>query len=191
MKFNRICLLMVGIGTALAAWGQGRGGGQAVDPWPGMKKLLAVADVQTGYHHDSISHALATVERIGRDWRTYVTMIRTDSQLITHSQIKGQGRYDGRDVNAKTLNFYDALFMLPSGYGTLTEDQKAELLSFVRDDGKGLIVGHATEIQSSQEPTRSVCRLLCSMTSIRFSRRLIRVKRSTSSCASIQINSTR
>src|SRR5438093_3386846 len=127
------CLLMVGIGTALAAWGQGRGGGQAVDPWPGMKRLLAVADVQTGYHHDSISHALATVERIGRDWRTYVTMIRTDSQLITHSQIKGQGRYDGRDVNAKTLNFYDALFMLPSGYGTRTEDQKAELLSFVRD----------------------------------------------------------
>ena len=152
MKFNRICLLMVGIGTALAAWGQGRGGGQAVDPWRGMKKLLAVADVQTGYHHDSISHALATVERIGRDWRTYVTMIRTDSQLITHSQIKGQGRYDGRDVNAKTLNFYDALFMLPSGYGTLTEDQKAELLSFVRDDGKGLIVGHATGVAFTNWP---------------------------------------
>src|SRR3989441_3462711 len=121
MKLNCIWLLMVTAGIAVAAWGQGRGGGQPADPWPGMKKLLAVADVQTGYHHDSISHALATVERIGRDSKTYATMIRTDSQLITHSQIKGQGRYEGRDVNAKSLNLYDALFMVPSGYGTLTE----------------------------------------------------------------------
>jgi hypothetical protein len=42
----------------------GAGGGQA-DPWPNLKKLLAVADVQSGFHHDSISHALATVEQIG------------------------------------------------------------------------------------------------------------------------------
>src|SRR5439155_14458642 len=110
MRFNRICLLVAAITTAVWAWGQGRGGGQAADPWPGMKKLLAVADVQTGYHHDSISHALATVERIGRESKTFATMIRTDSQLITHAQIKGQGRYEGRDVNAKTLNFYDAIF---------------------------------------------------------------------------------
>ena len=45
---------------------QGRGGGGQADPWPTSKKLLAVADVQTGFHHDSISHALATVEQIGR-----------------------------------------------------------------------------------------------------------------------------
>ena len=55
MKSNRICvcLLMVVVVSALA-WGQGRGRGQAADPWPGMKKLLAVSDVQSGYHHDSI-----------------------------------------------------------------------------------------------------------------------------------------
>src|SRR5262249_16082207 len=123
MKFNRICLLIVALATTFGAWGQGRGGGQVADFWPGLTKLLAVADVQTGYHHDSISHALATVERIGRDSKTFATMIHTDSQLITRAQINGQGRYEGRDVNAKTLNFYDAMFMLPSGYGTLTEDQ--------------------------------------------------------------------
>src|ERR1044071_9909134 len=106
MKFNHTCSLILVIAIAFVAWGQGRGGGQVADPWPGMKKLLAVADVQTGYHHDSISHALATVERIGRDSKTFATMIRTDSQLITHAQIKGQERYEGRDVNAKTLNFY-------------------------------------------------------------------------------------
>ena len=152
MNLNRVCLLIVTAGVALGAWGQGRGGGQTADPWPGMKKLLAVADVQSGYHHDSISHALATVERIGRDSKTFATMIRTDSQLITHSQVKGTGRYEGRDVNAKTLTFYDALFMLPSGFGTMSEDQKAELLSFIRDDGKGLIVGHATGVAFTNWP---------------------------------------
>src|SRR5262249_11016775 len=120
MKLTRISLLMLAVGPARGAGGRGGGGVQPADPWPGMKKLLAVADVQTGYHHDSISHALATVERIGRDSKTYVTMIRTDSQLVTHAPIKGSGRYEGRDVNARTLNFYDALFMLPSGFGTLT-----------------------------------------------------------------------
>lgn len=40
--------------------GGGRGRGDN-DPWPGLKKLLAVADVQSGLHHDSISHAPATV----------------------------------------------------------------------------------------------------------------------------------
>jgi type 1 glutamine amidotransferase len=153
MKSNRICVcfLMVVVVSALA-WGQGRGRGQPADPWPGMKKLLAVADVQSGYHHDSISHALATVERIGRDSKTFATMIRTDSQLITHGQIKGEGRYEGRDVNAKTLNFYDAIFLLPSGYGTMTEDQKKELLAFIHDEGKGLIVGHGTGVAFTNWP---------------------------------------
>ena len=129
----------------------GRGGGQA-DPWAGRKKLLAIADVQTGFHHDSISHALATVERIGRDSGAYVTMIRTDSQLVTKGQIVGQGRYEGRGVNARTLDFYDAMFMLPSGFGTMTAQQKADLLSFVRDDGKGLVVGHATGVAFTDWP---------------------------------------
>ena len=133
--------------------GQGRGGGQGqADPWPNSKKLLAVADVQSGFHHDSISHALATVEQIGRKANAYVTMIRTDSQLITKGQIIGKGRYEGRGVNARTLDYYDAIFMLPSGFGTMTEQQKKELLAFVHDEGKGLIVGHATGVAFTDWP---------------------------------------
>lgn len=131
--------------------GQGRGQGQS-DPWPNSKKLLAVADVQSGFHHDSISHALATVEQIGRKANAYVTMIRTDSQLITKGQIIGKGRYEGRGVNARTLDYYDAIFMLPSGFGTMTEQQKKELLAFVHDEGKGLIVGHATGVAFTDWP---------------------------------------
>src|SRR3954467_8786559 len=76
--------------------GGGRGQGGGGDPWPGMKRLLAVADVQSGFHHDSISHALATVEQIGRKSGVYATMIRTDSQLVTNDPIVGRDRYEGR-----------------------------------------------------------------------------------------------
>jgi hypothetical protein len=156
-------LMVVSLGTtsmlaqatppAPQAPGQGRGGGQGqADPWPNSKKLLAVADVQSGFHHDSISHALATVEQIGRKANAYVTMIRTDSQLITKGQIIGKGRYEGRGVNARTLDYYDAIFMLPSGFGTMTEQQKKELLAFVHDEGKGLIVGHATGVAFTDWP---------------------------------------
>jgi len=35
-----------------------------------IKRVLAIGDVQTGYQHDSVSHALATMERIGRSTGT-------------------------------------------------------------------------------------------------------------------------
>jgi uncharacterized protein len=130
------------------AQGQGRGGGRGPgDFWPGLKHLLFVADTQTGYQHDSISHAMATVEKIGRESKTYMTMIKTDSQLITTQPIKGQGQYAGAaSVNAKILPFYDAVFMLPAGWGTMSDEQKADLVAFVHDQGKGLIVGHAAAL---------------------------------------------
>jgi len=161
-SFVAALMVVVSLGTtsmlaqapppAAQAPGQGRGGQGQADPWPNSKKLLAVADVQSGFHHDSISHALATVEQIGRKANAYVTMIRTDSQLITKGQIIGKGRYEGRGVNARTLDYYDAIFMLPSGFGTMTEQQKKELLAFVHDEGKGLIVGHATGVAFTDWP---------------------------------------
>jgi hypothetical protein len=114
------------------------------DPWAGRRKLLAIADVQTGYHHDSVSHALATIESIGRGSGAYIANLRTDSQLITRRPIIGVGaKYGGKPVNARHLDGYDAIFLLPSGEGTLSAEQKADLLAFVHDDGKGLILGHA------------------------------------------------
>src|SRR5579871_5098931 len=149
MKSASIILgALLGI-AAIGVWAQppqqppgrgGRGGRSGADAsfWAGKKKLLVVADVETGFHHDSISHALATVERLGRESGAYMTMIRTDPQLITKDQIMGQGpRYQGRGVNARTLDFYDGVFLLPVNIGTSTDKQKADLLSFVRDDGKG------------------------------------------------------
>ncbi len=113
------------------------------DPWAGQRRLLAVADVQTGYHHGVISHALTTVATLGRGHGAYVTELRTDSQLITRTPILGVGpKYGGKRVNARDLSHFDALFLMPSGAGTLGPDQKADLLAWVRAGG-GLVAGHA------------------------------------------------
>ena len=46
--------------------GPGPAGLALPDPNAGKKKLLAIGDVHTGYQHDSVSHALATIEQMGR-----------------------------------------------------------------------------------------------------------------------------
>jgi len=123
------------------------GGGGLRDPYAGKKKLLIWADVQSGFHHDDINHAMAVIERLGRESGAYVSVIRTDSQVITKKPILGYGtRYDGRNINARNLDQYDAIFFLGAGEGTLNSQQKTDLLSFVKDDGKGLVVGHAAGV---------------------------------------------
>src|SRR2546430_1111738 len=68
---------------------QGGRGGPNPNLWASKKKLLVVADVQTGYHHDAINHQMAVIERMGRESGAYMTMLRTDSQLLTKDTIQG------------------------------------------------------------------------------------------------------
>ena len=120
----------------------------AQDPFPGKKKVLAIGDVHTGYQHDSVSHALATVERLGRQSGDFITCIKTDTQLITKGGIYGTGRYaeppvGTRRTNAKNLDYFDAIFFFGLGEEDLSAQQKADLLSFVHDDGKGFVGAHS------------------------------------------------
>lgn len=110
------------------------------DPWPGKKRILAIADPEewyasAGYHHDSASHTLATIERLGRESGAWITVIRTDMRLITKQPIAGH--------NVRNLNDFDAIFYMGEGPWNITDQQKADLLSFVHEDGKGFIAGHA------------------------------------------------
>lgn len=117
------------------------------DPYAGKKKLLVIADVQTGFHHDSINRAMSAIEQMGRESGQFVAFLRTDSQLITRQPIVGTGaRYQGRRINARNLDYFDAIFFLGSGEGTLSDAQKADLLAFVHEDGKGFIGGHASTV---------------------------------------------
>ena len=102
---------------------------------PKPKRVLAWADTLTGYQHDSISHALATMERLGRERGDFELYIRTDSQCITKQKIPEPAR------NTRNLDYFDAIFFFGTG-GTLTPDQKRDLLAFVHDDGKGFVGAH-------------------------------------------------
>lgn len=129
-----ICLLA---GPALVAQGTAR---------PARKQLLAWADVRNGYQHESISHALATIERLGRASGAYDTYIRTDSQLITKQPITfktGTGIATGEQFLVRTLDFFDAIFFFGVREIDLTPAQRADLLAFVRDDGKGFVGAHS------------------------------------------------
>jgi len=119
---------------------------QTADPFAGKKKLLAIGDVHTGYQHDSVSHALATIEQMGRRSGDYITYIRTDTQLITKDKVYGTGKYAAsgtRSVNAKNLDYFDAIFFYGLGEEDLSDKQKSDLLSFVHDDGKGFVGAHS------------------------------------------------
>lgn len=110
------------------------------------KRVLAWADVRSGYQHESISHALATIERLGRQSGAYHTTIRTDSQPITKRPIEfktGAGIATGEQFLARNLNDYDAIFFFGVREIDITDQQKADLMSFVRDDGKGFVAAHS------------------------------------------------
>src|SRR5215813_2108017 len=102
---------------------------------PRRKRVLAWGDTITAFQHDSVSHALATIERLGRESGSFETYIRTDSQLITKQTITNGAR------NTRNLDYFDAIFY----YGTsdnLNDQQKKDLMSFIKDDGKGFVGAH-------------------------------------------------
>ena len=69
------------------------------------KKILAIGEVK-GYQHDSVSHALATFERWGKETDLWDTYIRTDTQLVTKKKLDG---------NAKNLTTFDAVIFYTTG----------------------------------------------------------------------------
>ncbi len=121
-------------------------GAQLPAPRTFSKHVLAWADVRNGYQHESITHALSTIERMGWESGLYDTIIRTDSQPITKSPIQfktGTGIATGEQFLARNLDYFDAIFFFGVREVDLTPEQRADLLKFVRDDGKGFVATHA------------------------------------------------
>jgi type 1 glutamine amidotransferase len=105
--------------------------------------LLAIGDVhRKNYQHDAVSHALATIERLGRESGTYKTYIRTDTQLLTKQPIDFAEHSTVTGDHYLTLNDFDAILFYGIGELELSDRQKADFLSFIRDDGKGFLGVH-------------------------------------------------
>jgi uncharacterized protein len=117
---------------------RGRGAGRGAART--RKAVLAWADTRNGQaQHESVSHALAVIERLGYDSGAYDTYIRTDSNIISKSPLKTTGQPASGGPN---LSNVDAIFFMGHRDVPLDDAQKAELLSFVRDEGKGFVAAH-------------------------------------------------
>src|SRR5262249_5329651 len=122
-----------------AGRGGGRGAGRGSVPRQ-RKAVLAWADTRNGIaQHDSVSHALAVIERLGYESGAYDTYIRTDSNIISKHPLMTDGKPAS---GGPSLANVDAIFFLGHREIQLDAAQKADLLSFVRDEGKGFVAGH-------------------------------------------------
>src|SRR5438034_4153339 len=123
---NWICLLLAGTlvcsGTLLAQ--------TAEKP---KRNLLFIGQAK-GYQHEAISTAMATLYNLGRSSGLWNTQLRTDCTAITKKPLKWE---------AKNMDAFDAIVFFTDGDLDMDASQKADLLSFVRDDGKGFIGIHS------------------------------------------------
>jgi uncharacterized protein len=119
--------------------GQGRGGGRGRGP-RARKVVLAWADTRNGIaQHDSTSHALALIERLGYESGMWDTFIRTESNTISYHPLMTDGKPAS---GGPSLAMADAIFFMGHREIQLDDAQKADLLKFVHDDGKGFVASH-------------------------------------------------
>jgi type 1 glutamine amidotransferase len=134
MKILRLALLALAVATGSRCLSQ-------ADIHP--KKHLLVIGEEKGYRHEAVSHAMATIERLGRESGLWDTTIRTDTEVLTKKKL---------EYNAKNLNDFDAVLFYTGGDLEMNEEQKTALLSFVNDDGKGFIGVHSATITFTNWP---------------------------------------
>ncbi len=99
----------------------------------GKRRILALGG-SAGFAHDSVSHAMFTLAKIGERTGLFDVRFHTDMTLVTKKKLRG---------NRKNLDYFDAVFFYTQGDLPLADDQKADLMSFVKEDGKGILVGHS------------------------------------------------
>jgi len=97
------------------------------------KRLLVIGAVE-GWQHDATSQAMATLYELGRDSALWDTYIKTDTQLITKKKLDG---------NAKNIDYFDAIAFYTTGELKMDDEQKAALIAFVKNDGKGFLGVHS------------------------------------------------
>jgi uncharacterized protein len=109
---------------------------------PPRKRLLFIGE-EKGYRHEAVSHAMATIERLGRETGYWDTTLRTDTEALTKKKL---------EYNAKNLNDFDAVMFYTGGTLEMDPQQKADFISFIHEDGKGFIGVHSAAITFTDWP---------------------------------------
>lgn len=98
------------------------------------KKHLLVLGGSDFFAHDSVSHAMFTMAKIGERTGLFDVRFRTDMELMTKQKLKG---------NRKNLDYFDAVMFYTQGDLDVSEEQKADLMRFVKEDGKAILAVHS------------------------------------------------
>ena len=99
-----------------------------------LKHVLVIGETR-GWEHDSVSATMASIYQMGQESGLWDTMLRTDTGPLTKKDLKN---------NAKNLNYFDAIvFASTTGEMDMDASQKADMLSFIHEDGKGFVGVHA------------------------------------------------
>ena len=99
-----------------------------------QKKHLLFLGASRDWAHDSVSHAMYTMEKIGQESGLFDVRFHTDTELLTKRKLGS---------NKKNLDYFDALIFFTQGDLPLTGEQKADVMSFIRQDGKGFLGVHS------------------------------------------------
>jgi type 1 glutamine amidotransferase len=99
-----------------------------------MKHVLVIGQTKD-WEHDSVSATMAAIYNMGKESGLWDTTMRTDTKLLTKKELVR---------NAKNLNYFDVLiFASTSGELDMDASQKQDMMSFIKDDGKGFVGIHA------------------------------------------------
>ena len=114
----------------------------AAQATPPRKRLLVIGE-EKGYRHEAVTHAMVTIERLGRETGLWDTVLRTDTEALTKKKL---------EYNAKNLNDFDAVMFYTGGTLEMDDQKKADFMAFVHDEGKGFIGIHSAAITFTQWP---------------------------------------
>ena len=112
---------------------------------PATKKKLLVIGEEKGYRHEAVTHAMVTIDKLGRDTGLWDTVIRTDTEALTKKKL---------EYNAKNLNDFDAVVFYTGG--TLEMDDQKQCRLHVRRStttGKGSSASTARRSRLPAGPT--------------------------------------
>lgn len=132
--------MVLGLGTVLPfASGQAASSAAATPPIPHAKQIhlkhVLVIGQTKGFEHDSVPAAMTAIYTMGKETGLWDTTLRTDTELLTKKDL-------GR--NSKNLKYFDAIvFASTTGELDLDDSQKTDMMSFIKEDGKGFVGIHA------------------------------------------------
>lgn len=92
-----------------------------------------------GYHHDSISAAMAAIHNWGEETGAWRAELRSDFKLLNPS---GGGPMNSGFQPKGLADFNAVVIVNAEGEWDISPEQKNALLSFVKQSGKGIVVIH-------------------------------------------------